>query len=250
MTVKNQEVERTTRRKVKPDDVTTDTDTFQFRLDGLTNYHVEALKDTLRRGIALDPIEVWLNPKGGKLVVIDGHHRLEAHRAVRGKQPINVIVHRCSRKQARLLAIQANSKARLAMSNDERLNAAWALDAEGGYSKAELVKYTGVGDGTIAKMRRHADQIRKMEQSLPSTWKEAMRIVSQWEPNEMSEDEREAMKEEKVTKLIEKVGSDLAFMINHDVEVFAEVIDRIAGHKLKYVVEHWGGYLDDGEPAY
>jgi hypothetical protein len=250
MNEQKQGLERPSKKHVAIDAITTNTGLFQFRTDELTNYHVDALRDAIGRGNDLDALDVWEHPTTRKLIVIDGHHRLAAYRKAGHRQKIAVLVHRCALKQARLLALEGNAKTRLPMTTEEKAEAAWSLDREGSYSKAEIVKYTSVSDGTVAAMRRAVRKLMAESQGIPSTWGEAKRKLQGWEATELSEDEREAIRDEKVSKLLERVGPALTFAINHDPEVFAEAIQKVAGHKLKFAVDYWGGWLDDGEPIY
>ncbi|NOX41604.1 MAG: ParB N-terminal domain-containing protein [Alphaproteobacteria bacterium] len=181
MIEQKQGLDRPMKRRMAINAITTNTGLFQFRTDELTNYHVDALKDAIGRGNELDALDVWEDPKSGKLIVIDGHHRLAAYLKAGHKQKIAVLIHRCTQKQARLLALEGNAKTRLPMTPEERYEAAWTLDSEGGYSKAEITKYTGVGDGTVAAMRRAMKQFKDAGDEVPTSWYEAKMLMKGWE---------------------------------------------------------------------
>lgn len=71
------------------DDISTDTATFQFRDEDLNEAHAEELRAHIRHREPLDPMTLWRRPETQALIVIDGHHRLEAYRRFgwRGKRP-------------------------------------------------------------------------------------------------------------------------------------------------------------------
>lgn len=107
---------------------------FQFRHTGLDKGHVRGLLQTLRATGGLDPILVWEetgDTEGaptGRLVLLDGHHRLPAYATAGGKRKgIPAIVLKGSREEAMLEAVRANSRESLPLTKNERMDAAWRL---------------------------------------------------------------------------------------------------------------------------
>lgn len=87
-------------------------------------------------------------------------------------------VHTCSLKDARKIALEDNSKVRLAMSATERQDAAWRLvmmreDSAFLYSKREIVALGLVSDGQVGVMRRTYRQLAGLGDGIPDTWSEA-----------------------------------------------------------------------------
>ncbi len=163
---------------VKLADITTDTDTFQFREYELNEWHVGELQRYLRPGAGFDPIDLWRHPDTAALVVLNGHHRLEAYRRSGWNGKVPARVHGCSLRDARKVALEDNSKVRLAMSATERQDAAWRLLVmrEGAaflYSKREIVALGLVSDGQVGVMRRTYRQLADLGDGIPETWAEA-----------------------------------------------------------------------------
>ena len=95
--------------------ITIDTDTFQFRDEDLTEYHVEELRSQLRPREPLDALTLWQCPNTNALIVLDGHHSFEAYKRFGWSSKVPARVHTCSLKDARKLALTENAKARLPM---------------------------------------------------------------------------------------------------------------------------------------
>lgn len=106
---------------------------FQFRQAGTDKGHVRGLLQVLRTVGDLDPVLVWQerDSKGaptGRLVLLDGHHRLAAYASVRrsrGGIPARVL--NGGLEEALLAAVRANSRECLALTKNERMDAAWRL---------------------------------------------------------------------------------------------------------------------------
>lgn len=109
----------------------------------------------------LDPITVWWS--GRNFYVIDGHHRLEAYKRCgdvwRYGRPIPVEELKGTLSEAHEFSIKANSKNRLPMRKEDRLNSAWKLTCLGSYSKSKVAELTGVSERTVATMRRTLKEI-------------------------------------------------------------------------------------------
>jgi len=204
------------------------TDLMQFR-EGLQEHHVAELVDVLKQGSELDPVTLWEDPETGARVLVDGHHRLAAYRRVEWSKPIPSQVHHCDLKAARLLAMGENGKARLQFTKTERQNAAWALVCDGStdqwtYSRAELASASGVGDGTVATMRRTRKQIEKQGGYLDPSWHRTLKSKRDVAP---SDDDRDAWVQANTAKLDDKVGSYLGFYArNHSDAVVNVVLNR------------------------
>lgn len=176
--MEKQRTDRPARKQVSLRRITTKTETFQFRHVEVDQHHVDELATVLETGRPLDRLTLWTNPETEELVVVDGHHRLEAYRKVRWRKKVPVNVYSCGIEEARLMALRENGKIRLPLTKDERMDAAWALVCLGPevYSKRVIQENTGVGNGTVAIMRRtlKALQERDPEGDPPRHWWQAL----------------------------------------------------------------------------
>lgn len=136
--------------------------------------HVESLLEAIKSSPhhTLDPIVVWWSGKCFR--VIDGHHRLEAYRRA-AKQPklrvaaIPVIVFDGTLERAIAEAIRCNAKDKLAMTREDKLNAAWRMSIDGGVSRKDVWKYTGASTGSVSAMRRKLSELQKI---YPTSWRD------------------------------------------------------------------------------
>ncbi|WP_170584787.1 ParB/RepB/Spo0J family partition protein [Ruegeria arenilitoris] len=224
---------------VRLDELDIEPDYFQFRQIPLDQYHARELREALKREGTLEPLIVWRNPENGRLVVADGHHRLAAYREAGWSDPVPVEIHDCDRTSARLLGLAENAKARLPMSGTERANAAWTLVCAKAYSKAEIVKHTGVSDGRVGKMRRVLKKLEAEGEVIPTTWWRAMKLANKGEDYSNDPEAREAMIEARCIKLDEKVGKQIATEAEFCIEAVMLMLERRLGRKVELLVEEW-----------
>ncbi len=221
------------------DELDIDPDYFQFRQIPLDQHHARELREALKREGSLEPLIVWRDPETGRLVVADGHHRLAAYREAQWSAPVPVEIHDCDKTQARLLGLAENAKARLPMSGTERADAAWTLVSAKAYSKAEIVKHTGVSDGRVAKMRRVLKQLEEGEEEIPTTWWRAMKLANNGEDYSNDPEARDAMIEARCMKLDEQVGKLIATEAEFCIEAVMLMLERRLGRKVEFLVEEW-----------
>jgi hypothetical protein len=144
--------------------------------------HVQALMEAVKAEPQnrLDPITVWW---GGKhWIVLDGHHRLLAYGRVKDKgfrqyQPngrqseswrIPVRRFKGTLQQALLKATAENSKDKLSMTHDDKMNRAWKLTILfGELSKRAVANTCKIGSRTVARMRSKLMEIREDK---PEDW--------------------------------------------------------------------------------
>jgi len=208
--------------RVKLSNLHTDCDTFQFRALDYEEHHVRELIDAVKRGDTLDRMLVWRSPEDGLLYILAGHHRLRAYQAMKWRKALQVNLFLGTLKEARLVALGSNTKTRLPMTPEERLNAAWYLschwDPEKGdkgydYSIEDTRKMAGVSASQISIMRRTMRTLYEREHTspdmMPKTWLMARLQLDgdpDWEPDE---GDNEAWIEAQVAKWDAKIGSDL-----------------------------------------
>lgn len=181
----------------KPDSVTMDVTLdqiaesadFKFRADGIDATHKADLASTIRNtGAPLDPVLLWRAGPGeigaaGKLILLDGAHRLAAYRAVKWSQPIPaVILVGTDRRDALGAALRANSKRTMGLSQAERMDAAWRLVREPvqrRYKVREIAAWADVARATVDNMRA---RFRVMHE-------EGIEITGSWARDRRTRDE-------------------------------------------------------------
>jgi hypothetical protein len=105
----------------------------------------------LDRGKPLDPILVF--PVGAHYYVVDGHHRINAYHSAKWKNPVPVEVFSGSFQDARIEAFRRNSKNKLAMTKQDKMEGTWRLVKEGRQSISQTSDTTGTSPSQISIMR-------------------------------------------------------------------------------------------------
>lgn len=138
--------------------------------------HVFDLSKRLEREGSLDPLLVL--PVGDKVIIIDGHHRLEAYRKAKAVK-VNAFIFNGDAFAAKLESAKENQKARLQMSTQERQQSAWNLVKEGReappstlwiFRENHIINATGTSSKSIKSMRRIFDNLQKEGADIPDTW--------------------------------------------------------------------------------
>ena len=125
---------------------------FSFGLRNTDNEFVKKLARAIGTAGELDPPVVI--KIGGEWICVDGHHRIEAYKKAGWRQPIKCVWFNGTVREAVDESMRLNSKDRLNVPQRDRLEMAWKLVILGDHSKAEIVKLCGVGEGSVAHMRR------------------------------------------------------------------------------------------------
>ncbi|WP_421867055.1 ParB N-terminal domain-containing protein [Motiliproteus sp.] len=178
----------------------------------------------------------------GALILVDGHHRLDAYRLA-GRNDIPSRVLETTESEAHTLASVMNGySTTVPRGNEERGETAWreVLDKydgeswEDGWSARQLAKVMGVGSKTVDRMvkarKAHGDGADHM------TWKQAR----------ASEFEREYSSRDKVAGWISAIDKINA-QSEHEVEVIIELVRQCnevyAGREE--MADKFAAYLDD-----
>lgn len=137
-----------------------------------------------QKGAELDPVKVVAF--GNDWYLVDGHHRLEAYREAEWTKPIPVEVRHSELKgDARIgwaiqESVEDNKKNRLAMSETDKMDAAWAAVARGDeLSVHETSVLYDVSKRTVANMRQAVKTLREAEVPLEQvvSWQRAKNEV-------------------------------------------------------------------------
>lgn len=224
---------------------------FQHRRphDGDSAHHIRAMADALSKGTAksLDAITVWWDGKGW--TCIDGHHRLEAYRRS-GVEPwasIPVKVHPGTLEEAIAEAARGNTRTKLPMTAHERMRAAWRLTCTTSLSKAAVVEACGVGDGTVARMRKVLKALQERGEEAPcdlSWWEAQAKAKGEDLPEgeEMSDEAKQAMA--KAWALAMRKSLPPGFETQEDIVAMAL---EILSPRLPVRLQEWWGAGDDDE---
>ncbi|MCS3738240.1 ParB N-terminal domain-containing protein [Rhizobium sp. BK661] len=204
---------------------------FQIRDQDVHESHVSDLKRLLTLHKALDPITVWRCEQS--VIVIDGHHRLEAYRLWNREAPIPVSFFKGTVEQAIQFAETANSKAKLQVTYREKANYAWRLvvhaDELGKLSKAQLIQRTHISKGTIDKMRKVARELGPQARTF-SQWDKADR---EWQRQTTGVEHEidDAWIQMEAMRVVDRLGATFAKTLANRPEVTATAFSHILGRK-------------------
>jgi ParB-like nuclease domain len=98
-----------------------------------------------------EPLLVYLI--GEKYYVLDGHHRLDAYRSVQWSEKVPVTVFSGTLDEARSKALELNSRNKLAMTREDKREAAWELTKTTNLSVTNVVRLSTVSRRTVNHMR-------------------------------------------------------------------------------------------------
>lgn len=224
----------------------TDPDQFQHRLVKLDNAQVELLAQELKRSDRkpLDPLTVWQDPTG-RLVVVDGHHRVEAYNRAGWGKKVPVVIHRGTEVDAQFLTVADNGKARLQMSQVEKSNWAWRMVVDYPSLTAERIALGPVSLRNVRYMRAVKKRLEKAGVPLPETWG-AAKMLDTGNDVEWDEEKREEMREQRRAKLLEEIRAPLALAAQRDPQVAMEVVLQVMGKNAFDSGADWLGYVEAG----
>jgi transposase len=115
---------------------------------GMVEEKVKEYAEMIESGVEFDPILVW-DRGNGEYWVVDGVHRLEAHKRV-GRPTIKAELISCKDEiDCQIKAIQANLKHGLSIKKEEKISLAQKFYYHCGISVEELSKIFGVSERTI-----------------------------------------------------------------------------------------------------
>lgn len=144
--------------------------------------HVETLKDAVRAKQQLPPLTVWWSGKSWR--VLDGHHRMMAYQQLAKDKRKPLLVHSVpvvvfdgTLNQAIAHATECNSRDKLPMTKNDKLDRAWKLVAlqDPSLSRETIAHQAGVSDRTVGNMRSELSRFlneRPDDNPLDWTWDE------------------------------------------------------------------------------
>lgn len=167
-------------------------DTFQPRVDGLDQQHLKTLKVALSQKDPrdVDPILVIAQEHPGigtEYIVVDGHHRLETLKDL-GRTKVHAKVWTSTAREALEWTLRENSKAKLALSPDDKYDTAWRLTqhmkscgTKSHYTKKQIMDLAGVSSGFVDRTRDHWTRLKGTEGLADMSWKDAMAALKRLE---------------------------------------------------------------------
>jgi ParB-like chromosome segregation protein Spo0J len=207
--------------------------------------HIKTLAKVIASNQSIEPITVWW---GGKhWICIDGHHRLEAYKVADSSLlEIPVRVFEGTIDEALKEAAAGNSRDKLGMTSSEKLDAAWRLTISSDtLSKADVVKATGVSEGSVAAMRRAKNHLladRPNRDLSEMNWLSARDLANGKEVEAINWDE-------KLEKDAEKLAAILAKNLPPDTrkspELFARAIEIYDTRMADALSEYWNTHENE-----
>ena len=171
------------RQMVQPSAITIIAEEFGFRRNGIDKGHLRTLLQGLRSaGGKLDPILLWreVDREGaptGRLILLDGEHRLAAYRTLQKKAPsvnkaLPALILVCNRDEAMCRAALANRKDTLSLTQNEKADAAWRMVRfhTATLSKTKIAHASGISARTVATMRQRLKVLLEAGGEVTGQW--------------------------------------------------------------------------------
>ncbi|MCC4239871.1 ParB/RepB/Spo0J family partition protein [Thalassospira povalilytica] len=206
---------------------------FQPRYEELDEHHLQGLARIIKQRGKLDPI--LLLPIGEQGVLIDGHHRFEAYQLTGRSDAIPVEWFQGSIEEAILEAGRLNSKTRLVMGTQERMNYAWRLVLLEEHTKPQISEASGVSDGQLGIMRRVKRELGSDAYQYDS-WSEALNFHRRKSREPMDDDQREAWLDALASDYADRLHKTFGRKLGSNPEIAARALALHLGRRLDCVV--------------
>lgn len=221
---------------------------FQHRSGNMaaSRKHVEELTRSLRNnaGKPFAPVTVfWI---GIGWCCIDGHHRLAAYKASKHLEDVPVVVFNGSVDQAIGEALRGNSRDKLPMGRNEKIQAAWRLVTGTRLVKEAIVKASGASDGTVAHQRRVKTKLADSRPELhlgELRWVDALKLYQGLEITPRDFDEEWLEKE--AQELANRITKHFGVRLGANSEVTARALEIYNQPLVEALADYWRGYGDD-----
>lgn len=174
----------------------------------------------------LEAITVWWG--GDRWYILDGHHRRLAYERAKVAKSIPVRVFRGTLEGALAMSVSLNSKDKLAMSLQDKMNRAWMLTAYTDFSKSRIAEECGIGESSVANMRRVRHALVHLGRSASDmagmTWADAQREAKGEEKPEIDQD---AATERRAKGYAKSIARALKDRPHKDPEGFARALQML-----------------------
>jgi hypothetical protein len=186
--------------------------------------HILTLARAIQRGDEMPPILVF--PVGKDYYVMDGHHRLAAYDTAELTKAIPAKVFTGSLREAERVALRSNNKDKLALTREDRTEAAWRLvrERDPQDSIRSIMQDTGASKGTVNTMRATLEKLGEHgstpEEIKSMSWSRARWVAKGEHEDREHEDWLEAEAQKLVDDIVRfKLGTRLT--MNTDVTALA-----------------------------
>jgi len=197
--------------------------------------HAMEIAAAINAGRNVGPLLVYA--VGERVLLIDGHHRLDAYRAAGIVAPVPVEFFKGKPKEAVLEARARNSPTKKAMSKLDRLNAAWTLVKLDKHSKTEIVDATLASKGSVDAMRKALRVLGPEEASECKTWWQARSACERKTGGtDMTETERRTWMEEQADTWADRLSKTFTNKMVNNPEIAAMALERHFGRRMGDVV--------------
>ena len=221
---------------------------FQRRRNGVDKAHVRTLVQAMRNAEGnLDPILLWQEAGAdglatGRLQLLDGAHRLAAHRSLgRGTQGIPSIIVICSRDDALLLATSTRSKDMLPLTTSERADAAWLLvrKLERPLSQPKIARATGVSPRTVFTMQKRFKAMGNAGAAITGEWWRDRKEdgLTHNPEDDLTPEQRKL----KIATMAQAIATACGRWPRRDMELVADALQAAFGWRLKPMAEYLFG---------
>ncbi|SBW11265.1 ParB domain protein nuclease [uncultured Alphaproteobacteria bacterium] len=222
-----------------------------FQPRGVSKQHVSELAGKVKSGRTLEPLTVF--QAGRKAYLIDGHHRITAYKLAKFSKPVPVAFFDGTVEQAVLEAGRANSRAKLSMSTQEKMDFAWRLVRMGTYSKSEIMEAASVSDGQVGTMRRIFKALGDEAHDFDN-WRKAKRQADGKGSLEFTEEDIATWKETQAQSMADRLAKALSTRMADRPEIAARALSIHFGRRLPELYRELGFHvsevdLDDDEES-
>lgn len=219
----------------------------------LTKHHVQDLRQAVKRGSKLPSILVWQEEENGKttgrLVLLDGRHRLAAYREAKPRMTeVMAEVFRGPASLALLTAAERNTKLALPLTRWEATNAAWAVvrmsspKGEGAtytMSKAQIARACAISPRAVATMRARWRAWPEDQEPL-GDWQRDMRDNTSHAAEPVDEDEYRKQREALIAQTTKELDKAIGSLSRTDVGAVGEALSRVMGWRMPQLLDYLG----------
>jgi hypothetical protein len=174
----------------------------------------------------LDAITVWWG--GDRWYILDGHHRRLAYARAEVEKGIPVRVFEGSLEEALAQSVSLNSKDKLTMSLQDKMNTAWRLTTCTDFSKSRIAVECGIAERSIANMRSVKRDLsalgKSADEMLGLTWAEAQ-LEARGEAK--PEYDQDAATEKRARGYAKSIARVLKDRPHRDPEAFARALQML-----------------------
>jgi hypothetical protein len=200
----------------------------------------------LKAGRTLPAVLVYR--AGGRNLLLDGHHRIEAYRAAKVAAPVPVEWFKGTPGEAILEARARNSATKLPMSSAERHDDAWRLVRLGRHSKAEICGAANVSRGSVDAMRKALRALGPDEAIECKTWRRARaQAEGKGGKQDMTTDERQAWLDELADGWADRLAKTFGTKMASQPEVAAVALAHHFGRRLPELARYLRDHLPEDE---